>query len=149
MTIERVWDDPEIPPEDLFLRQVPRKPDFVIPNLVTRELEVQPSALRFDDDGMSISSSTILANEGQDRSELCDWETHTNVEFPAEAARSTGEAGVVYDPVDNHPRGDAFGKAHSLVRLKEAAANREVKRNIQAAIAARCHWIDEDPKKPA
>lgn len=148
MTVDWVWDDPEIHPNELFLRSVPRKPAFVVPNLVTRQLEVKPAALRFDDDGMSVSSSGILNDEGQIREDLCDWDTHTSVEFPAVAARSTEEAGVIYDPVADHPAGDAFGKAHSLVRPKVPRPPRDVRRNIQASIAAHCRWIDEDPNKP-
>lgn len=148
MTANWVWDDPEIHSEQLFLRSVPRKPDFAVPNLVTRQLEVKPAALRFDADGMSVSSSEILATEGQDRAELCNWETHTSVEFPAGAARETTEAGVVHDPVTEHPAGDAFGKAHSLVRASTPKPPRETKRNIQTAIAAQCRWVDEDPHKP-
>lgn len=149
MTSTRVWDDPDIPPEELFLRTVPRKPTFFLPNLGTGRFEVKPAALRFEDDGMSVSASRILANEGLDRSELCaDWEHQTSVEFPAAAARSSGDAGVVYDPVNGHPRGDVFGDAHSLVRTESESPPREVRRNIQTAIAAQCRWVDEDPHKP-
>lgn len=148
MTVDWIWDDPEIQPEELFLRSVPRKPEFVVPNLVTRKLEVKPAALRFDDDGISVSASEILANEGQDRDAVCAWDTHTSIEFPAAAARSTEEAGVIYDPVADHPGGDAFGKAHALVRPRTPKPPRDIRRNIQAAIAAQCRWIDEDPHKP-
>jgi hypothetical protein len=148
VTADWVWDDPEIHSEQLFLRSVPRKPDFAVPNLVTRRLEVKPAALRFDPDGMSVSCSQTLANEGQDRANLCNWGTHTTVEFPAGAARETEEAGLVYDPVPDHPAGDAFGKAHSLVRASTPTPPRQTKRNIQAAIAAHCRWVDEDPQKP-
>lgn len=145
---EWVWDDPEIRPDELFLRSIPRKPEFAVPNLVTRRLEVKPAALRFDSDGMSVSSSKLLADEGQDRERICNWETHTGVEFEASAARSTEEAGVVYDPVPDHPDGDIFGKAHSLVRAETPNPPRATRRNIQTAIAARCRWVDEDPHKP-
>lgn len=148
MTAERFWDDPEIQQKDLFLRTVPRKPMFIVPNLLTRQPDVLPAALRFDDDGMSVDSSKILTEEGQDRRQLCVWETHTTVEFPAFAARSTEEAGVVPNPVVGHPRGEAFGKAHSLVRTKLEKPTRDIRRNIQAAIAAHCRWIEEDPEKP-
>lgn len=148
MTTDWVWNDPEIRPEELFLRKVPRKPEYVVPNLITRRPEVKPAALRFDDDGMSVSASEILADEGHHRDELCNWETHTSVEFPAAAARSTEEAGVVYDPVDGHPDGAVFGKAHSLVRPRTQKPPRSIRRNIQTAIAAQCRWVDEDPHKP-
>lgn len=149
MSADWVWDDPGIGPNDLFLRRVPRQPTFVVPNLVTRRLDVKPSALRFDDhDGMSVTCSGILAEEGQDRGKLCDWDTHTTVEFPAAAPRSTEEAGVIRAPVDDHPAGESFALAHSLVRTRAPKPSRETKRNVQAAIAAQCRWVDEDPMKP-
>lgn len=86
--------------------------------------------------------------EGHSRGAVCNWDTHTSVEFAAGAARSTSEAGVIYDPVDDHPAGEAIGKAHSLVRAREAVPDRTLRRNIQTAIAAKCRWLDEDPHKP-
>jgi len=148
VTTEWIWDDPEIPHDELFLRRIPRKPAFVVPNLVTKQLEVKAAALRFDDDGMSVTGSRILADEGHDRGDFCDWRDYTAVEFPAGAARATEEAGVIYDPVDDHPQGNAFGKAHSLVHPRTPNPDKVVRRNIQAAIAAQCRWVDEDPYKP-
>lgn len=55
---------------------------------------------------------------------------------------------MIYDLVDDHPAGNAFGKAHSLVRPRTPNPGRGVRRNIQAAIAAQCRWVDEDPDKP-
>ncbi|RYB89323.1 hypothetical protein EUA06_15140 [Nocardioides glacieisoli] len=148
MTSAWIWDDPEIHSDQLFMRNVPRKPAFVIPNLVTRRLEVKAAALRFDADGMSVISSDVLASEGHSRGAVCNWDTHTSVEFAAGTARSTSEAGVIYNPVDDHPAGEAIGKAHSLVRTRETEPDRTIRRNIQTAIAAQCRWLDEDPHKP-
>lgn len=67
MTTEWIWDDPKIPPDEVFLRRIPRKPAFAVPNLVTKQLEIKAAALRFDEDGMSVSCSRILAEENLDR----------------------------------------------------------------------------------
>lgn len=149
MTAEWVWDDPNVPDNDEFLRRVPRKPDFAVPDLVTRKMKILPGALQIDPgSGMSVSSSRVLGDEGFDRKNLCNWNTHTVVEFPASAARVDEQAGVILDPVDGHPAGDELGKAHALVRAPVPHPDREMRRNIQATIAARCRWVDEDPSKP-
>lgn len=149
MTLAWKADDPQIPPDEIFLRRVPRKPAFTVPNLVTREIEVKPAALRFDDDGMSVHSADLLASKNFDREQLVDdWNARTVVEFPAAAVRAA-DGGIVRDPVPDEPGEPELGHSHALVRASVPRPPRNVRRAIQSSIAHQCRWVDEDPHKPA
>lgn len=139
-----VWNDTSIPDTDSLLRRLPRKPDFVTPDLITGEHHVHPAAFKHDpDDGMSVHREGLIALAGIALQEICNWSTHTAVRFPVAAPRSTAVAGVIDKP---DPDDDCLGSAHSLVRCAAPVPNRATWRQIRTAIMEVAHFVGPPQK---
>ncbi len=132
MSIDQwVADDPSVPPDDILYRRVPRKPDFIMVDLLTGERRLQESAFRYKDDGMSVYRRARLSSRDQSCSDLpWDRRSYLIAAFPVSSVREAG-GGVV----DKEDPGDATtGHAHALVRTPspppDKAAWRQVRRSL-------------------
>jgi hypothetical protein len=146
-TANWVHDDPTILGTETFLRRVKREPNCFVVNATTAEYEIKENAITFEDDGLSIHSDLIRAEKRIPRDKIVpDWQVHTAIEFPADAARAGGAGGIHRAPVN----GEHMGAAHALVQgpTKPGKPTRPERRQIRASIIDNHTLVPEDPVTP-
>lgn len=132
-----IHDDPAIPHDQPLLRHVANQPSYITRDPVTGEMRLNPGALQFDADGMSVLHEPLLAPLAIEPLATRKSPQHGIARFPAKAPRD-GRGGVVFDPTDEDP---LAGPAHGLVRGAAPRLTKPEKQLIRNAISLAAEWV--------
>ena len=125
------WDDSFVPDDEVIYRRVPDVPDFLVPDLLTGERRPTRTAFHWDDDGISVHRSSLLAKASLQPDCILRKSTQMVFGFKAEVPRSYS-AEIVDDPqLDDPPA----GVAHALIQCEPPRPPRPRRRIISEALA--------------
>lgn len=140
------WDDESIPSAERVYRRILRRPNYIVPNLLTGQPEPGKASLQFDKgDGMSVHLESLRAELGVEIEVAYDWSKYHVIEFDVECVRSGGVGGVIQS---DDPDDEVLGKAHGVVRTKSPSMPRSERDVVRDAIIDRFRWIRSTPQIP-
>ena len=144
MSTGAIWDDPSsVYDDDSIVRRIKHR--YLSRDLLTNAWVIDAGAFKFDEDGMSIYVSRVLAEFGVPRKHICDdWGQYHAIEFLARQPRSAGAGVVLNEDVGDGKR----GKAHGLVRGEKPRLTSPGRTRVREAILASYRWVQEDPSCP-
>lgn len=147
---EWVWNDPQIPDDEVLYRRVPTKPSHATFDALRGRWVPHAGAFQREArEGMSVHLDGTLEARGRARHTLYDPERYGAVGFPVAVVRAANAGVLLTTPTVEEEPDEDLRAAHAEVRPPEPKKDRPFWSNVRNQMIQASVWVEQGASRSA